>query len=278
MQRSVRLSRGMVWKTVWLRTLCPTSSQETREKHRNTSFPVLFIFMSQTVRWNENRALVWLWLWNVIFTSSILIPERENSKLSAKATFFETFQQHGWETRNWCRRRLECISVPSQNRICVLRVGVLLCLASRCPTPRGGLALSPSALWWDPLGEWQPFIVWIDFIFTKVVDLKLQFVQKERASVSCPPLPTPTCSLTLHSALHTSFHFLNYMLSMLFIIPIWTLCFDGRGFSSVFCLSPHFSSSFARISLLFCYLSVMGWLYVCDFGMWYVCSREYMII
>lgn len=47
-------------KTVWLHTLCPTSSPETGEKHRNTSFPVLFIFMSQTVRWNENRAPVWL--------------------------------------------------------------------------------------------------------------------------------------------------------------------------------------------------------------------------
>lgn len=33
------------------------------------------------------------------FTSSILIPERESSKLSAKATFFETFQQHGLKTR-----------------------------------------------------------------------------------------------------------------------------------------------------------------------------------
>lgn len=36
-------------KIVWLHTLCPTSSQDTWEKHRNTTFPVLFIFMSQTV-------------------------------------------------------------------------------------------------------------------------------------------------------------------------------------------------------------------------------------
>lgn len=35
-------------------------SREGWEKYRNTSFPVLFILVSQTVRWNENRALVWL--------------------------------------------------------------------------------------------------------------------------------------------------------------------------------------------------------------------------
>lgn len=143
---------------------------------------------------------------------------------------------------------------------CPFAFGLLL-----SPPPGNGLAPSPSTLWWAPLGEWQLFIFWSNFIFTKVMDLKIQFVPKWKNISLLPTSPTPSCSLTLHSASYIYFHFFElyaYHTTYWYQFKPSVLVAEDLYFALL-----HISSLlyFARISLLLSLLLVCN---VLALGMW----------
>lgn len=141
--------------------------------------------------------------------------------------------------------------------------------------PGEGLAPSPSTLWWAPLGEWQLFIFWSNFIFTKVMDLKIQVYQNERTSVSCPPPPPHPAPW--HFTLLRIFTsiFLNYMLIILLIdtslnLLFWLPRICILPFSTFFLFILH--ASLCCSLLLVCHVLALGmWLWDVIRVQWNIC-------